>query len=38
MEDLEVFRETCDGKLDFTIGSALDLFGGSISYEIIKKL
>jgi phosphoribosylformimino-5-aminoimidazole carboxamide ribotide isomerase len=38
MGDLEVFRETCDGKLDFTIGSALDLFGGSISYEIIKKL
>jgi len=38
MEDLEVFREICDGKLDFTIGSALDLFGGSISYEIIKKL
>ena len=38
MEDLEVFREACDGKLDFTIGSALDLFGGSISYEIIKKL
>lgn len=38
MEDLEEFRRTCDGKLDFTIGSALDLFGGSISYEIVKNL
>ncbi len=38
MEDLQEFKETCNGKLDFTIGSALDLFGGSIPYEIIKKL
>jgi phosphoribosylformimino-5-aminoimidazole carboxamide ribotide isomerase len=38
MEDLEEFREVSNGKLDFTIGSALDLFGGSISYEIVKNL
>lgn len=38
MEDLEAFREMSMGKLDFTIGSALDLFGGSISYEIVKNL
>ena len=38
MEDLEEFRRLCDGKLDFTIGSALDLFGGSISYENVKSL
>ena len=38
MDDLEVFRAASDGKLDFTIGSALDLFGGSISYEIVKNL
>ena len=38
MEDLEVFRTASEGKLDFTIGSALDLFGGSISYEIVKNL
>lgn len=37
MKDLEEFREACDGKLDFTIGSALDLFGGKIPYEAIKK-
>ena len=38
MDDLEAFRVASDGKLDFTIGSALDLFGGSISYEIVKNL
>lgn len=35
--DLERFREISQGKLDYTIGSALDLFGGSISYEQIVK-
>jgi len=38
MEDLKVFEEQSKGKLDFTIGSALDLFGGKISYEIVKNL
>ena len=37
-EEVEEFREVSEGKLDFTIGSALDLFGGSISYEIVKNL
>ena len=32
MEDLERFRKESDGKVDFTIGSALDLFGGKIPY------
>lgn len=37
MADLEAFGKVCDEKLDFTIGSALDLFGGSIPYhEIVK--
>lgn len=35
VKDLEVFKELSGGKLDYTIGSALDLFGGSISYEQI---
>lgn len=35
MEDLENFRLACGGALDFTIGSALDLFGGSIPYRKI---
>lgn len=33
MEDLERFREVSGDRLDFTIGSALDLFGGKIPYE-----
>jgi len=36
MTDLEEFRADSGGKLDFTIGSALDLFGGSIPYEVVK--
>ena len=38
MEDLREFKTVSEGKLDFTIGSALDLFGGKIPYEIIKTL
>ncbi len=38
IEDLRVFEKTARGSIDFTIGSALDLFGGSIPYEIIKNL
>jgi phosphoribosylformimino-5-aminoimidazole carboxamide ribotide isomerase len=36
MEDLEHFRNISGGKLDFTIGSALDLFGGKIPYQTVK--
>lgn len=35
VEELERFRELGKGQLDFTIGSALDLFGGKLSYEAI---
>ena len=38
IEDLQKFKEISDGKLDFTIGSALDLFGGNIPYEIVKNM
>lgn len=39
MEDLEKFRSISRGNLDYTIGSALDLFGGKIPYDkIIKHL
>ena len=34
MEELEKFKNLGHGKLDFTIGSALDLFGGTIPYKI----
>lgn len=35
LEELERFRQISKGKLDYTIGSALDLFGGSIPYEMV---
>lgn len=38
MEDLEEFEKLCNGSLDFTIGSALDLFGGKIPYKIVARL
>lgn len=38
MADLKEFEKASAGKLDFTIGSALDLFGGNIPYETIKNL
>lgn len=33
LDDLEQFRELTDGRLDITIGSALDIFGGALSYN-----
>lgn len=38
MEQLTHFSELSGGKIDFTIGSALDLFGGSIPYENVSCL
>ena len=35
VEQLQVFERLTDGKIDFTIGSALDLFGGTIPYRKI---
>lgn len=36
LEDLEKIREIGKGKIDFTIGSALDLFGGKVPYQTIR--
>ena len=36
LEELERFRQLCGGRLDFTIGSGLDLYGGTIPYEEVK--
>ncbi len=36
MEDISLLERKGAGRIDFTIGSALDLFGGTISYEEIK--
>lgn len=38
LEDLERFRLLTEGKLDFTVGSALDLFGGQLPYDKINGL
>ena len=38
MEQINEFRETCGGKMDFTIGSALDIFGGHLPYDTIKNI
>jgi phosphoribosylformimino-5-aminoimidazole carboxamide ribotide isomerase len=35
-EDLDRFRRLSGGRIDFTIGSALDLFGGKIPYETVR--
>lgn len=38
MEELDRFRRLGKNRLDFTIGSALDLFGGKLEYEKIRNL
>ena len=35
LEELQEFADLSRGKLDYTIGSALDLFGGTIPYRKI---
>ena len=32
-DDIELLKKLGKGKIDMTIGSALDLFGGTLSYE-----
>lgn len=36
MKDLKDFEKMTEGRIDFTIGSALDLFGGSLPYNLVK--
>ena len=38
MEDLEILRRAGAGRLDVTIGSALDLFGGTIPFETVVQI
>ena len=33
LDDLQKFKDLCNGKLHVTIGSALDIFGGDLSYH-----
>ena len=37
MEQIKNFEKISEGRLDFTIGSAIDLFGGKLSYKEIAK-
>lgn len=37
MEDLEHFAAVSGGSVDFTVGSALDLFGGELPYREVKR-
>lgn len=37
MEDIEKLRTLGKGAVDFTVGSALDIFGGKLPYSEIKK-
>lgn len=38
LENIENFKNLSGGKIDYTIGSALDLFGGHLPYEKVKKM
>ena len=38
MEDIELLRKLGGGRIDYTIGSALDIFGGSIEFEKIARI
>ena len=35
MEDIEMIRKVGEGHVNFTVGSALDLFGGSLKFDKI---
>ena len=36
LEQIDELKEASGGKLDFTIGSALDIFGGNLPYDDVK--
>ena len=38
MEDIAVIQKHGQGRLDYTVGSALDLFGGNLEYETLVHL
>ena len=37
MADVEAFRTLNGGLLDYTVGSALDLYGGTLEYKLLKR-
>ncbi len=38
LEDLETLKQIGEGRIDVTVGSALDLFGGSLPYASLLKI
>jgi phosphoribosylformimino-5-aminoimidazole carboxamide ribotide isomerase len=36
-EDIKLLEEMSDGRLNYTVGSALDPFGGNLKYDELKK-
>lgn len=36
-DDIDLINKVGRGRVDFTVGSALDIFGGYMEYELIKK-
>ncbi|MCQ2396942.1 MAG: phosphoribosylformimino-5-aminoimidazole carboxamide ribotide isomerase [Lentisphaeria bacterium] len=38
LEDIQRIRTAGAGRIDFTVGSALDLFGGNLPYDILKRI
>ena len=38
MEDIRILKETAGGNVDVTVGSALDLFGGTIPFDKVAAL
>jgi phosphoribosylformimino-5-aminoimidazole carboxamide ribotide isomerase len=37
MADIDLIAAHGQGRVDFTVGSALDIFGGSLPYESVVK-
>jgi phosphoribosylformimino-5-aminoimidazole carboxamide ribotide isomerase len=38
LDDIERIRIMGKGKIDFTVGSALDIFGGALAFEVVKEI
>ena len=38
LEDIRLLEKAGKGRLDVTVGSALDLFGGVIPFDLLKRI
>lgn len=36
-KDIRILGEASGGRIDFTVGSALDLFGGTLGYDVLRQ-